>query len=592
MNFINISSPFFKFLENIVFWYPYLMSLLWISGSLIFAHYREKNKNIDIESYSWPAISILVPCYNEESTVSETIKHLSKLNYPDYEIIAVNDGSNDNTGTLLKELANKYKCLKAIDCHENKGKANALHIAAQASKNEFLICIDSDAILDKEAPYHLIKHFLINGERVGAVTGNPRIRNRGTLLGKIQLVEYASIIGSIKRTQRILGKIMTVSGVIVAFRKKALVSVGLWDRDMITEDIAVSWKLERNFWDIRYEPNALCWMLVPETLSGLWKQRVRWAQGGQEIIFRHWNIFRDWRQRRLWPIYIEQVLSICWSFLWIFITLIFLFVLNTKSALILWFTFSSFALSMLSFIQLFISIKNESSYDNILKYYLWAAWYPTIYWIFNALVTIAALPKSIKSTIKGGYAIWSSPDRGNAILNDDCELEFSIDINEPKPEIINSITDANLNNQSDSLIITKSNQNIFKKISGFLFSLLMLCYMIIVSFFFISACFNYNNNFLSILKINFKVTNSDIQEFIMISIILFFICFSLLFIWKMYNKLHFGKLNRRKHVSPTTTEDMLSLNLTTLQTYKILQSNKIITFDKNPIFDLIMKGDN
>ncbi|MGV2687283.1 glycosyltransferase, partial [Clostridium perfringens] len=119
-----------------------------------------------------------------------------------------------------------------------------------------------------------------------------------------------SIIGSIKRTQRILGKVMTVSGVIVAFRKKALMDVGMWDRDMITEDIAISWKLQKRFWDIRYEPRALCWMLVPETLKGIWKQRVRWSQGGQEVVLRHWDIFKDWRQRRLWPIYIEQILSI------------------------------------------------------------------------------------------------------------------------------------------------------------------------------------------------------------------------------------------------------------------------------------------
>lgn len=358
-------------------------------------------------------VSILVPCYNEEDTIKETIDILSKLSYPSFEIIAVNDGSSDNTGKILIELADYYKKLRVVDCQENKGKANALHIAAHASKSEYFICVDSDALLDDLAPYYLISHFLENGERVGAVTGNPRIRNRDTLLSRMQIVEYASIIGSIKRTQRIIGKVMTVSGVIVAFRKKALADVGLWDRDMITEDIAVSWKLQKNFWDIRYEPRALCFMLVPETIKGIYKQRVRWSQGGQEVLFKHFDIFFDLRQRRIWFIYIEQVLSVLWAFSWLFMTIYLFFSAKSISELFVWFTFNYFALVLLSHIQLIISIINESKYDNIARYYIWSAWYPAIYWMLNTIVIVCATPKAIISRVKGGYATWDSPDRGN-----------------------------------------------------------------------------------------------------------------------------------------------------------------------------------
>ena len=402
-----------RIIGGFIFWYPYLMSMVWIAGTIIFARSREKNISLDKEEYEWPPISILVPCYNEEDTVEETIKYLSQLSYPNFEIIAINDGSRDRTGEILRGLVDEYSQLRVIDCRENKGKANALHIAAHASKYEYLICIDSDAILDDDAPYYLVRHFLKNGERVGAVTGNPRIRNRDTLLGKLQLVEYASIIGSIKRTQRILGKIMTVSGVVVAYRKKALVSVGLWDRDMITEDIAVSWKLQKKFWDIRYEPAALCWMLVPEKLTGLWKQRVRWAQGGQEVLLRHWDIFRDWRQRRLWPIYIEQLTSIIWSILWaLYVTFCLFWSAQTIGEVLIWMSVSAFGLSLLSVIQLIVSLKNDRYYDNIVNSYLWVAWYPMVYWMVNVCVVIVALPKAFKSKIKGGYATWESPDRG------------------------------------------------------------------------------------------------------------------------------------------------------------------------------------
>ncbi len=408
-----MSEKIIFILENFVFWYPFLVSLVWISGSIIFYFSKEKQNDIDLEKHNWPKISILVPCYNEEETVRETIRNLSKLPYPEFEIIAVNDGSKDNTGNILVGLVDEFDKLRVIDCKENKGKANALHMAAHASTSEFLLCVDSDALLDDNAPYYLIHHFLEKGERVGAVTGNPRIRNRDTLLSRMQLVEYASIIGSIKRTQRILGKVMTVSGVIVAFRKKALIDVGLWDRDIIAEDIAVSWKLQKRFWDIRYEPRALCWMLVPETIKGIYKQRVRWSQGGQEAILKHWDIFTDWRQRRIWPIYIEQVASIIWAFAWLFMTIYLFFTAEDINQLFIWMSFNSFSLVMLSHIQLFISLYNESKYDNIMKYYLWAAWYPAIYWMINTIVVIAATPKAIFSRIKGGYATWDSPDRGN-----------------------------------------------------------------------------------------------------------------------------------------------------------------------------------
>lgn len=401
-----------RIMGNFVFWYPFLMSLFWIAGACVFALYREKEKEINIEDYIWPKISILLPCYNEAETVEETINFLSRLSYPDFEIIAVNDGSRDNTGKLLIELAQKNEKLRVIDCHENKGKANALHMAAIAASAEYLLCIDSDALLDDMAPYYMIRHFLVRGERVGAVTGNPRIRNRDTLLAKLQLVEYASIIGSIKRTQRVMGKVMTVSGVIVAFRKRALMEVGLWDRDMITEDIAVSWKLEKRFWDIRYEPRALCWMLVPETLKGMFRQRLRWAQGGQEVILKHWDIFTDWRQRRIWPVYVEQICSTVWSVVWLLTTLYFVVSIRSIGQLTIWMLFTTFAMVFLSNIQLLVSLYNDSRYDKVMKYYLLAAWYPTVYWVVNVVVVITAIPRSIRARIKGGYATWNSPDRG------------------------------------------------------------------------------------------------------------------------------------------------------------------------------------
>lgn len=405
-------EKFISRLANYVFWYPFVMSLFWIVGSILFTRRREQSIELESNEIEWPMISILIPCYNEEDTIEETIAYIDKIVYENKEIIAVNDGSKDKTGEILHKLAKQYDNLKIIDCKENRGKATALKLATFASKAEYLICVDSDAVLDPYAAHYLIYHFLHRGERLGAVTGNPRIRNRDTLLARLQIVEYASIIGAIKRSQRMWGKIMTVSGVVVAFRKKALVDVGLWDHDMITEDISISWKLQERFWDIRYEPRALCWMLVPETIRGIWKQRIRWAQGGQEVILRHWRIILDWRHRRLWPIYYEQWASLFWTYSWVIVTIYYFIISDTIQELLIWLTFSSFSLVFLCLIQLFISVIIDSKYDNTFPYFLWGAWYPFIYWVLNATIVMFALPKAIKSRIKGGYATWTSPDRG------------------------------------------------------------------------------------------------------------------------------------------------------------------------------------
>ena len=149
---------------------------------------------------------------------------------------------------------------------------------------------------------------MLSNPRVGAITGNPRVWNRTSLLGKIQAGEYSSIIGLIKRTQRIVGKLLTVSGVLAAYRKSALLNCGLFDSDTVTEDIDITWKLQEQFWDVRFEPRALARILVPETLGGLWRQRVRWAQGGLEVLIKHFRIWGNFKYRRFWPIYVEYAL--------------------------------------------------------------------------------------------------------------------------------------------------------------------------------------------------------------------------------------------------------------------------------------------
>ncbi len=402
---------------SFVFYYPLVMSVVWmLAGILFYARRERRPTNKTLEYY--PMVTILIPSYNEEDTIADTLYELQGLDYPNYEIVVINDGSKDRSLHHMSVLVELYDHVRIITLKKNRGKANALKIGVLASRGEILVTLDADSVLEHDALHYLVVHFIRpGGERVGAVTGNPRVRNRSSLLAKIQLVEYSSIIGLIKRSQRVLGKIMTVSGVIVAFRKRALIDCGLWDVDLITDDIGVSWKLQRRFWDIRYEPNALCWMLVPETLGGLWKQRVRWAQGGIEVLLRHWKILFDWRHRRLIPILIEQLVSIVWSICWLVTTLFLvgqMVITRNYYVPIFW---TGTYLAVVSLVQVFIALLLDHQYERgLLKYFLWSIWYPSIYWYVNALVVIRAIPKAIihMRAVKKGqkYAVWDSPDRG------------------------------------------------------------------------------------------------------------------------------------------------------------------------------------
>jgi biofilm PGA synthesis N-glycosyltransferase PgaC len=402
------------------YYYPLFMSWLWMLGGIYYRFHWERSGGLDYtnppEPAGTPPVSILVPCHNEESHIEETIEHLLQQSYTNYEIIAINDGSTDDTGAILDRLSQSSTSLRVIHLSENRGKAMALRAGAMLSNSEYLVCIDADALLDEHAIHWMLPH-LIESPRVGAVTGNPRIRNRSTLLGKIQVGEFSSIVGLIKRAQRIYGKVFTVSGVVTVFRKAALQRINYWYADTVTDDIDVSWRLQIDHWDIRYEPNALCWILMPETYSGLWTQRLRWAMGGIETAMRYAGSVLSWRQRRMWGVLLEFFTSAIWSCILALITVLWIlgkFIvlpeqLDVPSLIPGW---SGVVLGMTCLLQFLVSMIIDSRYEKGLsKNFFWIVWYPLAYWLINTTTLVVALPRVLFRREKRSGK-WTSPDRG------------------------------------------------------------------------------------------------------------------------------------------------------------------------------------
>lgn len=407
-------------LLGFVYYYPLFMSYLWMLGAILFYWRYERNENLYYQPKvlpNTPPVSILIPCYNEGDNAEETLSHALAMDYPEFEVIAINDGSKDNTAEVLDRMAAVNPRLRVVHLAQNQGKAMALQAGSLLAKHEFLLCIDGDALLDKHAAHWMVKHFVEDPE-VAAVTGNPRIRNRSTLLGRVQVGEFSSIVGMIKRAQRSFGRLFTVSGVITAFRKSAVHQVGYWSADMLTEDIDITWKLQRDGWDVRFEPHALVWILMPETISGLWKQRLRWAMGGAQVLLKNLNVIRHPSQNHLWPLMLELCLSLIWSYAMLLMLVIWLvgvlspikFLPAVGSPIIP--QSSGVLLGATCLMQFAISKWLDSRYDKGLgRNYYWMIWYPLVFWLINISSTIVAFPK-VLFRHEGKRARWVSPDRG------------------------------------------------------------------------------------------------------------------------------------------------------------------------------------
>ena len=413
----SLMGSFWGVMLSYVFLYPVLMSLLWMIGGVAFYFRYERHPHRIVsqppERADYPLVAVLVPCFNEEANARETIDALMNLRYPNFEVIAINDGSRDRTGEILDALADEYPQLRVIHHVRNQGKAVGLNTAALLTHAEILVGIDGDARLDPWCLHWLVRHF--DEPEVGAVTGNPRVRTRSTLLGRIQVGEFSSIVGLIKRAQRSIGLIFTVSGVIAAFRRSALFEAGFWSPDKLTEDVDITWKLQLAGWEVRFEPRALCWILMPETLKGLWNQRLRWATGGAQVIFDYWS--EIWQRPRMWPVFVEYSMSILWALSMALLVVyriadLVFFRIDLQSAPVLMLGWTGLLIGTTCLVQMMLSLWLDHPYDQgLLKNYFWMIWYPVIYWVLSATTAVAALPAALARR-SGKRATWISPDRG------------------------------------------------------------------------------------------------------------------------------------------------------------------------------------
>lgn len=289
------------------------------------------------------SIGIIAPAHNEEETIAASIHSLLQLNYPNYEVVVVNDGSTDKTVEVMiaefkmipfpeatrEELISKpirgiyrstlYPNLKLID-KENGGKADALNAGINSVRSKLFCCIDADSVLQPDSLQHVVKPFLEDPSTIAA-GGTIRIANgceieQGVLkkvglpknyLSLMQITEYlrAFLFGRLGWSP--LNAMLVISGAFGLFRKEVVVAAGGYRTDTVGEDMEMVVRLHKlmRFNKIKYKicyvPNPICWTEAPEILSTLKNQRMRWQRGlcetlwlNKELLFNFKSGFVGW----------------------------------------------------------------------------------------------------------------------------------------------------------------------------------------------------------------------------------------------------------------------------------------------------------
>ena len=237
-----------------------------------------------------PFVSIIVPVFNEGKIIKRSIQSLLNLDYKNYEIIIVNDGSSDDTKQIAESLVgyqqgkqNKVKI--SLINQPNMGKARALNAGIYYSKADFVLCMDGDSQLAPESLKSAVRHF--KDPKIGAVAGNVKVQNRKRFFTDLQALEYIEGLNMARSAQSYIRLVNIIPGPVGLFRRKAIEQAGFYSSDTYAEDADLTLKLLAKDWKIYYEPKAISYTEAPVKLQQLLKQRYRWTRGILQSIRKH-----------------------------------------------------------------------------------------------------------------------------------------------------------------------------------------------------------------------------------------------------------------------------------------------------------------
>jgi len=390
--------------------YPPLTAAVWIAGGLMYRLVDEKTAERAPEG-GWPGVTVLIPGYNEEAVIATSVTAALACDYPNFEVLVLDDGSTDDTEGAAWEAGDGDPRLQVLRDPVNRGKAERLNIGFRCANHELIVVTDADAHLHPHALRHMAARMSTN-PLLAAVAGAPYVTNRARLIAALQVLEAAAIVGLIRRTQSLMGRVGVVAGVFGMFHRDRVLAVGGYDGAMATEDIDLSWRLLMEGWHTAYEPQALVGMEVPSTSKALWAQRKRWARGQGEVLHRHIRDVFRWRNHQMWFVGIEAILSPLWV-----IALVVSWILAVLNVIygkdLGFFAFGlswGVAISVVATVQLLIAIYLRYHYDHWgPRALLVGAIYPGCFWLYSAFAALRAEWPAIFGGPREKRVVWDIP---------------------------------------------------------------------------------------------------------------------------------------------------------------------------------------
>jgi len=291
-------------LPYIYFFYMFV-SLYFLLFFILLYIKNKKQLNYTPELKKHFSVSVLIPAWNEEDTIEDTVREVFKSDYDKIvEVIVLNDGSIDKTKEIVERLLKeeKYSKLKLIN-KKNSGKADSINFGIKKAKGELIAIVDSDSFPRKDAIRKLVGFF--EDEKVGVATCAIFARNKIKFFEVLQAFEYAAIALT-RKLLEFVDAIFVTPGPLAIYRKKALMDIGGFDKKNLTEDIELTWHLIVSGWKRKMCLDAQVTTWVPSDFKHWWRQRTRWIIGGLQCVIKYKGYFlkKNIMGMFVWPFFV------------------------------------------------------------------------------------------------------------------------------------------------------------------------------------------------------------------------------------------------------------------------------------------------
>ena len=234
-----------------------------------------------------PAVTVLIPAFNEEKVIVATVQRILDSDYPNMEVLVIDDGSKDHTAYIVRSHFMRDPRVGVISI-PNGGKASALNVGMVNARGTVVVALDADTQFESTTIARLVRWF--TDPTIGAVAGNAKVGNRINMITRWQALEYIVAQNLERRALSALDTLTVVPGAVGAWRKEVLLALGGFPAETLAEDQDLTIAIQTKGYRVHFDSSAIAWTEAPATVSGLAKQRFRWAYGTLQCLWKYRRI--------------------------------------------------------------------------------------------------------------------------------------------------------------------------------------------------------------------------------------------------------------------------------------------------------------